>query len=1028
MATENYIMTSKRCVHLLNSVFLIMIVMAMVVSVCAKTQAADVFAVPKNAAVVIDRYCSECHGAESSEADVRFDDLTNLAVDARLDLLNMAQEHLFFGKMPPEEAEQPSAAEREQLAQWISGELREHNASRLEDKLRTPAYGNYVDHDKLFSGEYKDLKGYTYDRRWLISEYIFDAKFNQLLNHTPFKTIDGKREFVIGNNNRRVNLTNPFLLPSNTGVRYYANTTLNGGHLLTMITNAKEAATYMVYLTRRDARYLPAIEAIMKQEWEHERILASRESFLNNFVERVLKELYKERHAGLLPEFVPVVIKTAVATSGEPIKKSPFHAAQPGTQELILIFHTMQNHQVEGDTDEQLIDKCEKQWFYAGHNERTIQSRLTFLAGYMEEFRNQIQQHRYEERNKQPVYRMPAESEMEIITQSILKHRKKGDRYHEIVGKCLAQWKAGFKQDLVDAGSPDTKKIDTLISQLFVKVFERTPSSEEADTYAALTRSYIESLGNLPAIEKLMQTLILRSEFVYRSEFGQGAADEDGRRMLSPRDASYAIAYALTDSSPDAELVKAVSEGKLNTREDYHREVLRLLKNREQFYVIDEAVERLQLTASITNTPIRELRFFREFFGYPKMLPVFKDNKRFGANYDNAKGRLVGEADRLVDHILQKDENVFAELLTTDEFYVFHSGDNQAMTVSSQRIGKIYDYFKEMDWQNFEAEDLVTHKEFLEVVKMRGVDAARLVSAGRRNSTREFKTAMTSFTARFDKGQTAAAPFVSFPAHGLYNASTRTGLQLRSPEVARFFNIELDHWDYPSVQPAKVEHRKGMLTHPAWLIAHAQNTETDPVQRGKWVREKLLAGTVPDIPITVDAVIPEDHHRTLRARLVDVTEKNECWKCHEKMNPLGYAFEMYDDFGRFRADESLEHPDNLTQKSPDKGGVYTDLRDIYKTLPVDATGYLVGTGDENLDGELKDALDLAERLGRSQKVRQSIIRYAFRYFMGRNEFLSDSKTLIDAEEAYDNSGGSFDAVIVSLLTSDSFIYRKEIKD
>ena len=998
------------------------------VFVCATAQSADSFTVPQNAADVLRRYCIECHGAENSEGNVRFDSLTNLTVDARLDLLNMAQEHLFFGKMPPAEAKQPTAAERERLSQWISGELKKHHASKLEDKLRTPAYGNYVNHDKLFSGEYKDLKGFTYDRRWLISEYIFDAKFNQLLNHTPFKMIDGKREFVIGNNNRRVNLTNPFLLPSNTGVRYYANTTLNGGHLLTMITNAKEAATYMVYLTRRDARYLPAFEAIMKQEWEHERILASRSSFLNSFVERVLEELYQERHVGLLPAFVPVVVKPAVATTGEPIKKSPFHAAQPGTQELILIFHTMQNHQIEGDTDEQLIDKCEKQWFYAGHNERTIQSRLTFLAGYMDEFRNQIQQHRYEERNKQPVYRMPAESEMEIITQSILKHRKKGDRYHEIVGKCLAQWKAGFKQDLVDAGSPDTKKVDTLISQLFVKVFERTPSSEEADAYAALTRSYIESLGNLPAIEKLMQTLILRSEFVYRSEFGQGAADEDGRRMLSPRDASYAIAYALTDSSPDAELVKAVSAGKLNTREDYRREVLRLLKNREQFYVIDEAVERLQLTASITNTPIRELRFFREFFGYPKMLPVFKDNKRFGANYDNAKGRLVGEADRLVDHILQKDENVFAELLTTDEFYVFHSGDNQAMTVSSQRIGKIYDYFKEMDWQNFEAEGLVTHKEFLEVVKMRGVDAARLVSAGRRNSTREFKTAMTSFTARFDKGQTAAAPFVSFPAHGLYNASTRTGLQLRSPEVARFFNIELDHWDYPSVQPAKVEHRKGMLTHPAWLIAHAQNTETDPVPRGKWVREKWLAGTVPDIPITVDAVIPEDHHRTLRARLVDVTEKNECWKCHEKMNPLGYAFEMYDDFGRFRADESLEHPDNLTQKSPDKGGVYTDLRDIYKTLPVDATGYLVGTGDENLDGELKDALDLAERLGRSQKVRQSIIRYAFRYFMGRNEFLSDSKTLIEAEEAYDNSGGSFDAVIVSLLTSDSFIYRKEIKD
>ena len=67
---------------------------------------------------------------------------------------------------------------------------------------------------------------------------------------------------------------------------------------------------------------------------------------------------------------------------------------------------------------------------------------------------------------------------------------------------------------------------------------------------------------------------------------------------------------------------------------------------------------------------------------------------------------------------------------------------------------------------------------------------------------------------------------------------------------------------------------------------------------------------------------------------------------------------------------------------------------------------------------------LASRLAKSAKVRQSIIRHAFRFFVGRNEFLSDSKTLMGAEQAYLQSGGSFDAVIVSLLTSDSFIYRK----
>ena len=408
------------------------------------------------------------------------------------------------------------------------------------------------------------------------------------------------------------------------------------------------------------------------------------------------------------------------------------------------------------------------------------------------------------------------------------------------------------------------------------------------------------------------------------------------------------------------------------------------------------------------------------------MLPIFKDNKRFGGNYDNAKGRLVGEADRLVDFILQNDQHVIEELLTTEDFYVYHSGDNEAMAASSARIRRIYDYFRDKDWQNFELEDLAKHKAFIGEVKMRGIRVENLTPGGRYNPLGTFKTAMTSFTLRLDKGQSAAAPYNAFPAHGPANASTRTGLQLRSPEVAKFFNIDLVNWNYPTTQPAKVAHRKGMLTHPAWLIAHAQNQETDPVIRGKWVQEKLLAGTVPDIPITVDAVIPEDHHKTLRQRLEKATGQDYCWKCHKKMNPLGLPFEMFDDFGRYRTEERLEHPDNLIKKGPVKAAAHVDLRDTYKTLPVNAKGHLAGTGDQNLDGDVDGAIDLVERLAKSERVRQSVIRHAFRYFMGRNEMLSDSKTLIDADRAYLASGGSFDAVIVSLLTSDSFIYRKAL--
>ena len=258
----------------------------------------------------------------------------------------------------------------------------------------------------------------------------------------------------------------------------------------------------------------------------------------------------------------------------------------------------------------------------------------------------------------------------------------------------------------------------------------------------------------------------------------------------------------------------------------------------------------------------------------------------------------------------------------------------------------------------------------------------------------------------------------------------KTGMKA-SLEVTKYYDVAPSQWDYTPQQPAKVANRKGLLTHPAWLAAFSQNTQTDPVIRGKWIKYKLLAGTVPDVPITVDAVVPDDHTKTLRQRLDMVTGAKECWKCHKYMNPLGIPFENYDDFGRYRTVEELEYPQNILNAA-DEGKVAPRKRHLfryrYKTLPVNAKSTIKHTGDSKIDGSVTNAFELIDKLAKSERVRQSIIRHAFRFFMGRNETLSDSKTLIDADMAYVKSGGSFDAVIVSLLTSDSFIYRKEIEE
>ena len=254
------------------------------------------FLIPPEVETLLNSRCVTCHNAEVQEGDTRLDNLADLSNEARLELLNKAQSLLFFDSMPPKDAEQPLSVGRAKLVTWVSTELKKYNASKLDDKLRLPGYGNYVDHDKLFSGEYFGEKGFTVDRRWLISEFIFNAKINRLLDYEPTRTIDGQRMSVIGDNgvnlgtrfgggSLRQSITNPFLLPTNIGVRYYDNTMLAGGHLLTMISNARKIAGYMASERTMKSHY-PAMYRIMKLELEHQETLRLREEFLNLHISR----------------------------------------------------------------------------------------------------------------------------------------------------------------------------------------------------------------------------------------------------------------------------------------------------------------------------------------------------------------------------------------------------------------------------------------------------------------------------------------------------------------------------------------------------------------------------------------------------------------------------------------------------------------------------------------------------------------------------------------------------------------------
>ena len=424
-------------------------------------------------------------------------------------------------------------------------------------------------------------------------------------------------------------------------------------------------------------------------------------------------------------------------------------------------------------------------------------------------------------------------------------------------------------------------------------------------------------------------------------ELGLQPADQYGRRWLSPDELVYAIAHALTDDGPDEKLWSSAQAGQLQTKADVEREVRRILA--------DPAIEKH-----------RRLRFFQEFFGYHRAIDVFKDKQ----GWANEVQYLVRDADMLVEHILDQDHDVFAQLLTTDRYFV------------------AYPHIKDPELFDAIIQNTIEEtKARIKKIKNRGKE----IEPGNQG---KYSRAWA-----FTQGR-ELIPRTVHNDRGSFEMS-----------YIHVYGFDGATFAWSREQPIPVPGRRaGLLTHPAWLVAHSTNFDNDIVGRGHWIREHLLAGRIPDVPIDVEAQLPDEPDSSLRQRM-RVTTAEKCVRCHRRMDPLGYPFEIYDHYGRFRDAE---------------------LVGIRKNVPVaiDSSGEILASGDEELDGPVDDAIELVHKLAQSPRVRQSFVRHAFRYWMGRNEMLSDAETLMAADRAYVENHGSFDELLVSLLTSDSFLYRK----
>jgi hypothetical protein len=235
-----------------------------------------------------------------------------------------------------------------------------------------------------------------------------------------------------------------------------------------------------------------------------------------------------------------------------------------------------------------------------------------------------------------------------------------------------------------------------------------------------------------------------------------------------------------------------------------------------------------------------------------------------------------------------------------------------------------------------------------------------------------------------------------FEQHGGYADLLTSTDTFVNAELARVYGLGGSFG--PSFVKAALDpaQRRGILTHVGFLAANASSVNPDPIHRGVFIARRIacmaLAAPPADVP-----PLPEPAGRTNRETVEQHTQQPDtiCANCHATIiNPLGFPFESFDAIGRFRTEDSGQ--------------------------PVDTrSDALIGGTRAQVAG----ALELADALAANAEVHACYVRHWLEFAHGRPD-AADDAALIDrlAQESL-AQGSSIESLIVSLVTSRSFLSR-----
>ena len=198
-------------------------------------------------------------------------------------------------------------------------------------------------------------------------------------------------------------------------------------------------------------------------------------------------------------------------------------------------------------------------------------------------------------------------------------------------------------------------------------------------------------------------------------------------------------------------------------------------------------------------------------------------------------------------------------------------------------------------------------------------------------------------------------------------------------------SVEGDRWR--RVDGARQWGRGGILTMATVLSSQSGASRTSPILRGNWVYETLLGQRLPRPPADVPP-LPDERPEGLTAR--ELIERHgsdpACAKCHQKIDPFGFALEQYDAIGRRR---------------PEAVDTTTRLDDGHRIDGVDGLRHYL----------------LSHR--RDDFVRQ-FCRKLLGFALGREVQLSDQPLLESMQQRLEGNDYRFSSAVETIVTSRQF--------